>query len=87
MLQEPKGMINYTLLTSDIQSLAGVRKKSAIMSLNLYLKYYDMVYFYIPVHVNTALLSSHRGCSKDKIRPTSVLRHSTKLSLLLFRQF
>ena len=36
---------------------------------------------------NTALLSSHRGCSKDKIRPTLVLRPSTILSLLLFRQF
>ena len=44
-------------------------------------------YYYIPVNGNTALLSSHRGCSKDKIRPTLVLRPSTKLSLLLFRQF
>ena len=47
------------------------------------------VQYYIPVHGNTALLSSHRGCSKfkDKIQPTLVLRPSTKLSLLLFRQF
>ena len=44
-------------------------------------------YYYIPVNGNTALLSSYRGCSKDKIRPTLVLRPSTKLSLLLFRQF
>ena len=44
-------------------------------------------YYYIPVNRNTALLSSHRGCSKDQIRPTLVLRPSTKLSLLLFRQF
>ena len=36
---------------------------------------------------STALLSSHRGCSKDKIPPTLVLRPSTILSLLLFRQF
>ena len=43
--------------------------------------------YYIPVKGNTTLLSSHRGCSKDKIRPTLVLRPSTKLSLLLFRQF
>ena len=43
--------------------------------------------YYMPVKGNTALLSSHRGCSKDKIRPTLVLRPSTKLSLLLFRQF
>ena len=35
---------------------------------------------------NTTLLSSHRGCSKDKIRPTLVLRPSTILSLLSFRQ-
>ena len=41
----------------------------------------SMKYYYIPVHVNTALLSSHRGCSKDKIRPTLVLRPSTILSL------
>ena len=45
------------------------------------------MYYYIPVHRNTALLSSHRGCSKDKIRSTLVLRPSTKLFLLLFRQF
>ena len=44
-------------------------------------------YYYIPVHGNTTLLSSHRGCSKDQIRPTLVLRPSTKLSLLVFRQF
>ena len=43
--------------------------------------------YYIPVNRNTAILSSHRGCSKDKIRPTLVLRPSTILSLLLFRQF
>ena len=43
--------------------------------------------YYIPVHGNTALLSSHRGCSKDKNRPTLVLRPSTKLWLLLFKQF
>ena len=48
---------------------------------------YIYIYYYIPVNGNTALLSSHRGCSKDKIRPTLVLRPSTKLSLLLFRQF
>ena len=36
---------------------------------------------------NTALRSSHRGCSKDKIRPTLVLRPSTILFLLLFRKF
>ena len=49
-----------------------------------YLIYYNavIVYYYIPVHGNTALLSSHSGCSKDKIRPTLVLRPSTKLSLL-----
>ena len=40
--------------------------------------------YYITVNRNTVLLSSHRGCSKDKIRPTLVLRPSTKLSLLLF---
>ena len=45
------------------------------------------VYYYIPVKGNTALLSSHRGCGKDIIRPTLILRPSTKLSLLLFRQF
>ena len=47
----------------------------------------DLGHYYIPVHRNTALLSPHRGCCKDKIRPTLVLRPSTKLSLLLFRQF
>ena len=46
-----------------------------------------LLYYYIPVHRNTVLLSSHRGCSKDKIQPTLVLRPSTKVSLLLFRQF
>ena len=39
--------------------------------------------YYIPVNRNTALLSSHR----DKILTTLVLRPSTKLSFLLFRQF
>ena len=34
--------------------------------------------YYIPVNIHTALLSSHRGCSKDK---NFVLRPSTKLSL------
>ena len=33
---------------------------------------------------NTTLLSSHRGCSKDKIRPTLVLRPSTILSMIIF---
>ena len=45
------------------------------------------VNYYIPVHGNTALLSSHSGCSKGKIRPTLVWRPSTILFLLLFRQF
>ena len=36
--------------------------------------------YYIPVKGNTAILSSHKGCSKDIIWPTLVLRSSTKLS-------
>ena len=44
-------------------------------------------HYYIPVNGNTALQSSHRGCSKDKIRPSLVLRPSTKLPLSLKRQF
>ena len=35
-------------------------------------------YYYIPVHGKTALLSSHMGCSRDKIRLTLVLRPSNK---------
>ena len=47
-----------------------------------------ILYYYIYLCVDdTTLLSSHRGCSKDKIWPTLVLRPSTILSLLLFRQF
>ena len=34
------------------------------------------------VHKNTALLSSHRGCSKDEIWPNLILRSKTILIVI-----
>ena len=74
-------MSSYNLFSPSAGASGRVRKDRIAIT-NLCISYY-----YIPVNGNTALLSSHRGCSKDKIGPTLVLRPSTKLSLLLFRQF
>ena len=44
----------FTISTAGVESIGEGAKR---------------MYYYIPVHRNTTLLSSHRGCSKDKISP------------------